>query len=258
MKQIATRLGDVDVRAMLSYLRRTHSYFLQERFPTLRVQLRAAIEGLQQNAVGFLVLKYFNRYAEEVASHMHAEEHTLFAYVEEMLDKEGPVPRQKHASLIRHHRDIENKFMDLRTMAQKYLPEAWDNDLLREALYALHTTEEDLLMHCLIEDKVFMPAVARLEAQKERGKSVRLALRQTDTVEVSLTAREQAVAECVARGMSNKETAEKLYISLHTVTTHRRNIARKLNIHSSAGLTLYCIAKGLLCIDEVNLAGGAI
>ena len=57
---------------------------------------------------------------------------------------------------------------------------------------------------------------------------------------------------CVVKGMTNKETAEQLYISLNTVLTHRKNIARKLQIRSVAGLTIYAIVNKLVNIDEVK------
>ena len=65
-----------------------------------------------------------------------------------------------------------------------------------------------------------------------------------------LSDREKDIIRCVARGMSNKEIADKLFLSIHTVTTHRRNITRKLQIHSLAGLTIYAIANNLI---EKNL-----
>ena len=57
----------------------------------------------------------------------------------------------------------------------------------------------------------------------------------------------------VAQGMSNKEIADNLFISLNTVVTHRRNIARKLQIHSPAGLTIYAIVNNLVDISDVRL-----
>ena len=51
---------------------------------------------------------------------------------------------------------------------------------------------------------------------------------------------------CLVQGLSNKEIAARLYISVHTVITHRRNITRKLQIHSLAGLTLYAIANNMI------------
>ena len=57
----------------------------------------------------------------------------------------------------------------------------------------------------------------------------------------------------LVQGMSNKQIAEHLFISVNTVITHRRNIARKLQIHSSAGLTIYAIVNGLVDISSVKL-----
>ena len=53
--------------------------------------------------------------------------------------------------------------------------------------------------------------------------------------------------------MSNKEIAENLFISVHTVITHRRNIARKLQIHSPTLLTVYAIVNKLVDISEVKV-----
>ena len=68
-----------------------------------------------------------------------------------------------------------------------------------------------------------------------------------------LSQREKEVICCVVKGMSNKDIAEALFISIHTVITHRRNIARKLQIHSSTLLTIYAIVNKLVDISEVKL-----
>lgn len=69
----------------------------------------------------------------------------------------------------------------------------------------------------------------------------------------TLSQREKEIIGCVARGLTNKETAEKLFLSIHTVITHRRNIARKLQIHSPAGLTIYAIVNKLVELSEVKM-----
>ena len=53
----------------------------------------------------------------------------------------------------------------------------------------------------------------------------------------------------VVQGLTNKEIADKLFIAHNTVITHRRNIARKLQIHSIAGLTIYAIVNKLVEIE---------
>ena len=67
-----------------------------------------------------------------------------------------------------------------------------------------------------------------------------------------LSQREKEIVVCVVKGMTNKEIAESLYLSIHTVITHRRNISKKLQIHSSAGLTIYAIVNKLITISEVK------
>ena len=69
----------------------------------------------------------------------------------------------------------------------------------------------------------------------------------------TLSQREKEIVGCVVRGMTNKEIAEKLFISVHTVITHRRNITRKLQIHSAAGLTIYAIVNKLVELSEVKM-----
>ncbi len=64
-----------------------------------------------------------------------------------------------------------------------------------------------------------------------------------------LSEREIEVLHFIAKGLSNKETADKLNISIHTVNTHRKNIMEKTGIRSLAGLTIYAVSKGIISID---------
>ncbi len=72
------------------------------------------------------------------------------------------------------------------------------------------------------------------------------------TERVELSIREQEIVACIAKGFSNKQIAEELFLSTHTVMTHRRNITTKLQIHSSAGLTIYAIVNKLVNINELK------
>lgn len=68
----------------------------------------------------------------------------------------------------------------------------------------------------------------------------------------SLSLREKEVIVCVIQGMTNKQIADKLCLSAHTVITHRRNISAKLDIHSTAGLTIYAIVNKLVELDDIK------
>ena len=67
-----------------------------------------------------------------------------------------------------------------------------------------------------------------------------------------MSQREKEIVVCVVKGLTNKQIADRLFISVHTVITHRRNIAAKLQIHSPAGLTIYAIVHKLVELDDVK------
>lgn len=73
-----------------------------------------------------------------------------------------------------------------------------------------------------------------------------------DKRQETLTAREKEIIVCVIKGMTNKQIADKLYLSTHTVVSHRRNISNKLEIHSTAGLTIYAIVNKLVELEDIK------
>lgn len=73
-----------------------------------------------------------------------------------------------------------------------------------------------------------------------------------DSDQEELSDREKEILISVVKGMSNKEIADHHNISIHTVITHRRNMARKLKIHSISGLTIYAIINKLVDISDIK------
>ncbi len=67
----------------------------------------------------------------------------------------------------------------------------------------------------------------------------------------TLSEREKEIVQLVALGRTNKEISDKLFISPHTVITHRKNITSKLGIKTIAGLTVYAILNGLIDTDGI-------
>lgn len=76
--------------------------------------------------------------------------------------------------------------------------------------------------------------------------------REKEQAQELLSAREKEIIVGVVKGLTNKQIAEQLFISTHTVITHRRNIAAKLQIHSPAGLTIYAIVNKLVDLNDVK------
>ena len=68
---------------------------------------------------------------------------------------------------------------------------------------------------------------------------------------IELSNRETDVLVALVKGLTNKEISDKLYISVHTVITHRKNIVRKTGIKSVSGLTVYALLNNL--VDETEI-----
>ena len=75
----------------------------------------------------------------------------------------------------------------------------------------------------------------------------------TDDEKEMLSQREKEIVRLVVKGMTNKEIADTLFISVHTVITPRRNIALKLESHIATGLTIYAIVNNLVDLSEIKL-----
>jgi DNA-binding NarL/FixJ family response regulator len=69
---------------------------------------------------------------------------------------------------------------------------------------------------------------------------------------MQLSPRETTIVQLVSKGLTNRQIAEKLFLSAHTVMTHRKNISGKLGIKSVSGLTIYAIVNNIITIEEVT------
>lgn len=68
----------------------------------------------------------------------------------------------------------------------------------------------------------------------------------------NLSDRENEVLKYLAKGLSVKEIADKMFLSPHTILTHRKNISQKTGIKTIAGLTVYAVSTKLISMDELE------
>ena len=246
--------GRLSVPTLLHYLKASHVYYLDYQLPTIRKELFAALD--ENDNLARLILKLYDSYAREIRTHMKYEEDNVFPYVDKLLNGE-PEDGYDIETFSKHHGQTTLKLRELKNIIIKYLPsDALHNNQLMAVLTDLYKSEKWLGQHAEIEDYIFIPAIRRLERLKKQSdvsvKISKMISHNTENGE-SLSEREREVIVSVVQGMANKEIADHLCISINTVITHRRNIARKLQIHSAAGLTIYAIVNNLVDISSVKL-----
>ena len=245
----------INVPTLLHYLKASHAYYLDFQLPFIRRELKESIS--ENDALGMLIMKLYEEYAQEIRRHMKYEEKTLFPYVESLLEGR-PMNDYNVETFSKHHEQTDKKLRELKLMIIKYLPaDAHRNNQLTATLYDIYNNEEWLRQHAEVEDHIFTPAIKRLERTTNRedvSKNIsQMVFKSGQDANEALSDRERDVIIGVVQGLQNKEIADRLCISVNTVITHRRNIARKLQIHSPAGLTIYAIVNGLVDISSVKL-----
>lgn len=245
--------ADVSAAALMVYLRRAHSYFINYNLPLIRRKLIDAIDCSGRDELAMLILKFYDEYVLEVERHMSYENETVFAYVDSLLEAK-PTEGYSIAEFVRHHHSISARLEELKDIVVRYYPGREDNDKLTTVLFDIITCEQDLTSHCLVEEKLFVPAVSALEKSVEQHVARRRAAKVEEQPQAEpLSAREKDIIVCVAKGMSNKEIADALCLSVNTVTTHRRNISSKLQIHSPAGLAIYAVVNKLVDVTALHI-----
>lgn len=225
--------ADIDIPTLQRYLKNAHNYFLNFRLPRLRRSLiEAIIPADPTTKIPGLILRCYDEFVDEIRTHIEHENAGM--YEEHEHDDER----------------ITGKLTEIKNLIIKYYPtqptsmEGTVTYTLISVMSDLWHTEQDFADHCAIEDSILRPALAQKQLRSRAQKPV------PETEELS--DREKDVLIQLVRGLSNKEIADVLCISQHTVISHRKHITHKLNIHSTAGLTIYAIVNRLVDLNSLE------
>ena len=110
-----------------------------------------------------IVSKFVADYKLQVEKHFAYEEMTVFPYVRAL--KEGKMMEGYSIEQFEeNHSNIDETLGDLKNIVMKYLPDTCDTVLRNEVLYRIYRLDEDLAKHTIIEDRVLIPIVNRMEA----------------------------------------------------------------------------------------------
>ena len=243
----------ISIPTLMHYLHASHEYYLGFQLPFIRKELVDALD--ENDNLARLILKLYDEYADEINKHMKYEEKFLFPYVES-LQKGDPIKDDDIETVAKHHGQTDQKLRELKNIIIKYLPsDGLHNNQLSATLCDIYNNEEWLAKHSEVEEKIMVPAIRELERKsKQSDVSAKISNMISKNVNnENLSEREKDVIISLVQGMTNKEIANHLCIAPNTVITHRRNIAKKLQIHTPAGLTIYAIVTNLVDISSVQI-----
>lgn len=236
-------IGKDDAQCLINFLHNCHKFYMEEKVPKIKEYVWKISQTGQTSGIKLLV-DFTEDYVQELAEHFDYEDKTVFPYVLALSKGEPHKAAYSITEYKSRHENVDSKLADLKELLIKYLRFNDESHLRRKLLNCLFEMEYDLKIHSHIEDSVLIPLVERLE-QHDSKTTVR------KDEPCQLSQREIDVLKCLIEGKSNKEVAEALYISTHTVVSHRKNISEKTGIKSLAGLTIYAILHGIVDIDNL-------
>ncbi|MFW5759431.1 MAG: response regulator transcription factor [Cyclobacteriaceae bacterium] len=172
------------------------------------------------------------------ASMSKSEYDYSFYYVDSLDELETLMVKRDISIVLINPGIIQNRLKEFTNLKKKYSVTRWigiiyayyDNSILKQ-FDNLYSISEDVSKIIRIINKY---CNNKASSKQQNGQ---------------LTEREIDVLKWLAKGLSNKEIADKINVSIHTVNTHRKNIMDKTSIRSLAGLTVYAVSKGVISLD---------
>lgn len=232
-------LKQVPVENVMWYLQSAHVYYLEMRMPKM-IDAVVSLANMHGQAESKDVLMDFcEKYREAVIAHIKYEEEEVFTYIRKRLLGE------KLDYKVEYFEDSQSLNMsvalrDLRNIIIKFTPRNCPVAKCAVVIYQLCLLEYDLERHSSMENTILLPLIERLTDDRNGNDSV------------DLSERERQTLVALARGLSNKEIAELLSISIHTVVSHRKNIVRKTGIKTAQGLTLYAYIHNMVSFEDMQ------
>ena len=164
--QIET-LSKEDIMSITMYLRASHNFYRQVCFPTIHNKIHKLVESLD-SVSRKLIDKFYDDYDKEVNNHFDYEERTVFPYIEELLSGNSSGNAMYNIRQFEHnHSNIGEKLSDLKNIITKYIPQEYSSPLMFNILGDIYNIESDLRKHSLIENKILVPLVEKLENSHE-------------------------------------------------------------------------------------------
>lgn len=246
----------IHLPTLVDYLKEAHSYILDFTLPGIKVTLVQGVRHPKLTDVALYLIKFFDEYMDEVRNHMAFEDDVVFPYIEQ-LQNGIRNPDFHIKDFATKHNSMASKLTELKDLFLQHYPIP-NTRILNQALFSIRACGEDLISHCNIENRLLVPAVEMLEKrvaalrQKPTQGKDDYRSQANDKTE-TLSEREKEIIRLVAYGLSNKEIADRLCLSFHTITTYRKNLSMKLNLHSTAALIIYAILHNIVDPKEIDL-----
>ncbi len=154
-------LEGLSLEDLMKYIRISHIFYINFRLPNIRKNL---VEALGQSDMAYLIIRYFDDYVAHIKEHLRYEEEKLFPYINHLLS--GEVNDDFSMDLFAEKHDhIDEPLTEFKNVIIKY----YSGDSSYEIMSVIHDLlgcAADLLAHNLVEDRLLVPMIRKIEEAK--------------------------------------------------------------------------------------------
>ena len=156
-----------DIESILAFLKNSHSFYIEDKYPELKYYLEK-LENSHSSKDFQLIEQFFNDYFEEVLEHLKYEDEVAFPFFYKLQQKDQTIKESSFSAkeYKNHHTDIETKLTDLKNLFLKHIKIKSDINIKRKFLNTLFGLEFDLKIHSVIEEKILIPLIEKIEVQQ--------------------------------------------------------------------------------------------
>ena len=249
-------LQTFSVLQLVEYLKKENSYFEQE-LVIIEKHINAFVKkSADKNDSLHLLQKIFGEFYRQMTSFIQQKETVLFPEIIRIYENYySPQDKKKNDKTTLFSDNGANaifeKLSDIKKLLIKHIGGEYDENLFYSIVRFLSHFEKEIYNQQQIEKRILKSIVEEMQkAQKQQSQKEKTGFNTHIVISPSkndiLSPREKEVVKLVSTGFINKEIAEELQISLHTVISHRKNITEKLSIKTVSGLTTYAIMNGII------------
>ena len=221
------KLQNFHLTQIIDYLKKTNLYYLQNQLPNIERHLRFFLHASAPANTSLRLLgDMFACFKERLPRRIEADEKEWFPPLLDTAEPKNRRRRPRTKSSTEDDEAIEATLDDMRHIMLKHLAGEYDENLCYAVLFAIDALGRDIRQHNRIRHRILLPMI--------------------DDESNRLSEREKDVLRLIVEGLTNKEIAARLYVSVNTVLTHRKNITSKLGIKTTPGLTFYAITHRLI------------
>lgn len=155
-------LKSLDIEQLLSYLSRSHNYYINSRIAPIKEALKS-ITGHCSPSHSAVLQRFYSEYEQELIHHFSYEERTVFPYIRMLKSLQKMQAGYDINTFKDNHSNIDDKLSDLKNILLKHLHGIGMVAQTTELLFQIYALEEDLSRHTFIEDVILIPVVQHLE-----------------------------------------------------------------------------------------------